>query len=255
MWQEVVVGCLLAVVLVGSVVALYTHAQTPRPYASAFAPLPRPLLLVATRALSVVFYLVVLIDDLSGGGIRNYDYYTFWNFNLQTIYFVYSLVVQWRGVQHDHARRLNTFSDVVVADALLVMVVFWAILYDSSKPLRWVEVAEHGVNSVLVLLEFGLNDFGVQTRSVVYASCLFPAVFGAFAWIGRSYWRDDWVYPFLNVTDTLAPLWYIGLIVGHGAFFGVALGLAKLKRYVRQPATTTDTLHSPHLSDALTKVV
>ncbi|KDO21834.1 hypothetical protein SPRG_12648 [Saprolegnia parasitica CBS 223.65] len=253
MWQEIVVGCLLAIVLISSLAVVY-YKQTPLPYISTFAPLPRPALLLATRALTVVFYLVVLIDDLSAGGIRNYDYYTFWNFNLQTIYFAYSLVVQWRSVQQGHARRLNTLFDVVLADALLVMTVFWAILYDSSKPFRWVEVAEHGVNSVLVLLEFALNDYSVQKRSVVYASCLFPAVFGAFAWVGRSSWRDDWVYPFLNVTDTVAPLWYMGLIVGHGIFFGVALGLAKLKRCVRQPATPSEPLLSSYLSsDALTK--
>ncbi|EQC25635.1 hypothetical protein SDRG_16490 [Saprolegnia diclina VS20] len=190
------------------------------------------------------FYVIVIIAQFVEAGIvAEYVYYTFWNFNLQAIYFGWAIVTSL--VRSNDSCARNTLFDVVFVNSFLIATVFWGALYSHIYKVTWLHISQHGINSALLLLEFGLNDLRVQLRSMVYASFLLPDIFGAFAWVVHEYWVDDWVYPFLDVTKDFALLWYMGMLLGHCAFFGLAMGLSKLKAHWHQ--SSTPPLTSPWL--------
>ncbi|KDO20571.1 hypothetical protein SPRG_13602, partial [Saprolegnia parasitica CBS 223.65] len=232
MWQPIVVGVLLALVFVGAVAVGLKQRHSPPP---ARFQSRSPTALLCFRSLCLAFYLVVLVAQWIKSGFAAYNFYTFWNFNLQAVYFAWTLLACVVGSVN--SRGLNTLFDVVFANSFVVAAVFWGVLYSPKYGVTWLQVAQHGVNSVLLLLEFALNDFSVQPRSLIYASFLLPDVFAAFAWVARECWLDYWVYSFLNVYKGASPLWYVGMLLGHCVFFGLAIGLSKLKQSVRRDAT------------------
>ncbi|KDO20572.1 hypothetical protein SPRG_13603 [Saprolegnia parasitica CBS 223.65] len=229
MWQPVVVGIFLALVLLGAVLLLLRQRASPAPPCVCY-PTRYPKVLLGVRCMSLVFYTAVIIAQfIEAGMVAEYVYYTFWNFNLQAIYFGWAIVASIVGSVDSHRR--NTLFDVIFANSFLIAGVFWGVLYSPIYSVTWLHMSQHGINSVLLVLEFGLNELRIQPRSMVYASMLLPDVFGAFAWVVRECWVDDWVYPFLDVTKDVALLWYIGMLLGHCAFFGLAMGLSKLKAH------------------------
>ncbi|KDO21832.1 hypothetical protein SPRG_12646 [Saprolegnia parasitica CBS 223.65] len=224
MWQPIVIGVLLALVFVGAVAVGLKQRHSPPPRA-----------LLCFRYLCLAFYLVVLVAQWIKSGFAAYNFYTFWNFNLQAVYFAWTLLACVVGSVN--SRGLNTLFDVVFANSFVVAAVFWGVLYSPKYGVTWLQVAQHGVNSVLLLLEFALNDFSVQPRSLIYASFLLPDVFAAFAWVARECWLDYWVYSFLNVYKVASPLWYVGMLLGHC-----------LKQSVRRDATE---LASPLMRESI----
>ncbi|EQC25636.1 hypothetical protein SDRG_16491 [Saprolegnia diclina VS20] len=231
MWQPIVVGVLLAVVFFGGVAFVLKQRHAP--------PSPRfqsrsPTALFCFRSLCLAFYLVVLVAQWVQSGFASYNFYTFWNFNLQAVYFGWTLLACVVGSVN--SRGLNTLFDVVFANSFVVATVFWLVLYSPKYGVTWLQMAQHGVNSMLLGLEFALNDFSVQPRSMAYASFLLPDVFAAFAWVAREGWLNYWVYSFLNVYKVASPLWYVGILLGHCVFFGLAVCLSKGKQCVRRDA-------------------
>ena len=164
-----------------------------------------------------------------------YQWYTVWNFTLQTIYFVWSVLDQRRLSRQEnttHLTSLNTLFDIIFANSLLIGIIFWTILYDKNDA-TWLAYGEHGINTLLLIIEFILNPFLTQWTSIVYASCSLPAAYASFAWISHDTWLSKWPYSFLDVESQYAPVWYLGLLIGHGIFFSITIALSKLKQKYR----------------------
>ncbi|OQR96285.1 hypothetical protein THRCLA_22012 [Thraustotheca clavata] len=259
MWQVPVIIAMLVLVIGGSVVFIFTRPQAPTDRFEYFLYSNFKALLYF-RVFCVLYYLVMLINQFIESGIAMYEFYTLWNFTLQFVYFVWVTTYQY---SHRHSstipilmakqyKRLNTLFDVAIVDSILVMVVFWGILYSPTLSFSWLAPFEHGVNTLLLLMEFVLNPFLIQRSSIVYASFLWPGAFAVFAWIAHDWWMHKWVYPFLNISKPSSPAWYAGMIIGHCVFFALCIGLSKVKNHFKPPTVLATT--SPSSVAAFDKI-
>jgi hypothetical protein len=91
-------------------------------------------------------------------------------------------------------------------------------------------VAEHGINTILIIVEFRLNHLVTQWSNAVFASFLWPGTYSLFIVISHATWLDEWPYYFLDTSKPTAPAWYLGLILIHLVFFFLTIGASKLKQ-------------------------
>lgn len=163
------------------------------------------------------------------------------------------------------SKATTVFFQVNMAMVFLVDVVLWGILYPMLKnnpaaiPLifNFVSYNQHGTNAVFMLVELGLNRIPFF-KEHVFVVILWPCIYGMFALIFHSItnlyvftkfgiflvfssdlfssseepptdFYDSYAYPFLNTDDPWAVGWYLGMCLGHVAFFFLGFGLFKAK--------------------------
>jgi hypothetical protein len=244
MWSQVIVALLLAALFVGSGFVLFKRRNaTVEPEYFQYTSPRAYLLLFCFRVLALSFFAITLTyktyvsfrDDS-----YNFIYYSNWNFTAQLLYFTWMLKFQsfhWKShcvgslLVTREGRILNTFFDVIFAASLVVALVYWAVLYPTEEgPLTWVTVATHGINTVLVIVEYRLNHLVTQWSNVVYASFLWPGTYSLFAVIAQATWLGFWPYFFLDTSKPVAPAWYLGLLAIHFVFNLLTIGASKLKQ-------------------------
>ncbi|KDO20577.1 hypothetical protein SPRG_13608 [Saprolegnia parasitica CBS 223.65] len=236
MWVQLVIGSILAASFAISGHAIYTlgggsavleafQYKTPSTY----------YVHVGFRFAMLALYAAVLIAEAEYLGIKMVSFYTVWNFILQGIYYLWAIKYQLATsgsrekpitVTREGA-HLNSLFSICFANSLLVIVVYWGFLYNPN--MRWYSYIQHGGNTLLFLIEFALNGFLVQGTDVIYVS-LFPAIYAIFIWISNATWLNGWwPYRFLAMETPVAPLWYIGIFLGHFVMFGLALAISSAK--------------------------
>ncbi|KAF0688228.1 Aste57867_20098 [Aphanomyces stellatus] len=233
-WQSIVIGLMLAI---GFSVGVFRFFTQPRPsYSILVKTHDASIPLLVVRAAAISLFLAVLILRLDLSDFFDLAYYTYWNFTLQTIYFVAAVVAQvrtWHGRPSLQANQpLNALFDVCFASCILVVLVYWFVLYDPTVPLLWTTCVVHGANLVFLVVDFCLNDHLVQRINFKFV-IMWPAIYGAVTWIGNAtYLHGFWPYKLLDVSANLAPLKWLGILVGHAFGFGVALLLSAWKKRV-----------------------
>ncbi len=245
MWSQVVVALVLLAVFTSSGFVLYKrrHAKVEPAYFQ-YKSHSTYVRLFGFRALAVTFFVATLTNQLyTSKSFDIYAFYTVWNFTAQLVYFAWVLKVQWNDWTSHHAGSLlvtrehyilNTLFDVVFANSLLIATFYWAFVYkynlNRNIGVTWPTVAEHGINTFLLMIEFCLNHHETQWSNLVFASFLWPGTYSLVLWIFRMTWLDVWPYPFLDTTKAEAPAWYLVLILFHVIFFSMTIGASKLKQ-------------------------
>ena len=201
-----------------------------------------PTQLTFFRAVVFLYFVSIQCYQLINHGVHCLAFYTTWNFILQIVYFGLMSLLSWRiqtGRRVSPAWVHATFIlfDICFACCFLVAVVLWLILYPLAKRdgtashlLNVVSYTQHGINVLILCLEFGFNHLSVQPLHGAFL-VYWPTTYALFAWIVHgSTTRGFWPYPFMKVREPYSPLWYLGLLFAHLCFFGIVYGASQLKR-------------------------
>ncbi|XVF43970.1 hypothetical protein PTKIN_Ptkin02bG0083200 [Pterospermum kingtungense] len=112
--------------------------------------------------------------------------------------------------------------------------VFWLILYPflTSKDygLNFLIVSMHSINAVLLLGDTILNCTRFPLFRIAYF-ILWTGTFVIFQWIIHACVNLWWPYPFLDLSSSYAPLWYMGVGLMHIPCYGIFALMIKLKDF------------------------
>lgn len=225
--------------------------------------------LLRFRALAALFFAVVQLGDLVRSRGRCLAFYTSWNFVGQGAYFAAAAAETYRLIESREADAAQAYAslredgtsapfrrsraargrrqrgwlraelllDMLLATSILIAVVVWTILYPyavrmhaADKILNWVSYCQHGVNVVLLQIEFLATHHRVSVDSLPLM-LLWPSVYTIFTWILHgTVARGFWPYPFLELDTPWAPVWYLGLLLAHLGAFVLMLAASHFKR-------------------------
>ncbi|KAF0688233.1 Aste57867_20103 [Aphanomyces stellatus] len=254
LWKLLVLGIGLSCIILGVVFRIYIQ-PTPE-YLVGVRQYSKSIPLLLFRVAVLGFFVAVWVLEISTTDWFDLVYYTWWNFSLQIVYFTLAIVDQ---AKHWHQARcyanhaLNTLFDVCFTSCFLVALVYWILLFNPSNHLEWFVYVVHLVNVFVLLLDFGANDHVVQRTSLKYV-VLWPTLYSILTWIGNSSYLDGfWPYNLMDLSKSLAPLIWFGIILAHVGCFGGVLLLSKLKlRCVGvPPPPPSDAVASPHVQNDL----
>ena len=208
-----------------------------------------PTQLVLFRGVVLLYFVGIQCYQLFHHGMHCLAFYTTWNFILQIVYFGLMSLLSWRvqtgrRVSSNLMHAIFILFDICFACCFLVATVLWLILYPLAKQagtashlLNPVSYTQHGINVLLLSVEFGFNHLQVHPLHAAYL-VYWPTTYALFAWIVHgSTTRGFWPYPFMKVREPYSPLWYLGLLVAHLVFFALVYGASQLKkRFIVQKA-------------------
>lgn len=201
------------------------------------------------------------------GKPSNLAKFTVWNYHLQTIFWLISATASVRYVTQQRqrvglsqqeetsipsaeepcttpSRRCgDSFLElaqplllaVCVPTSVLVSVVFWLVLVPGSASagvamsdvLHFTSYNMHAVNTLTILVEFGLNRLLVPPQQLLFY-LLWATLYVFFQWAVHPL-TQQWAYPFLAL-DPAALAWYPGVLAVFMLLYWGALGASKLKR-------------------------
>ncbi|XVE92390.1 hypothetical protein REPUB_Repub01dG0093100 [Reevesia pubescens] len=112
--------------------------------------------------------------------------------------------------------------------------VFWFILFPflTSKDfgLNFLIVCKHSINAVFLLGDTILNCMRFPLFRIAYF-VLWTGTFVVFQWIIHACVNLWWPYPFLDLSSSYAPLWYLGVGLMHIPCYGIFALIIKLKDF------------------------
>lgn len=115
---------------------------------------------------------------------------------------------------------------------LLTDCVFWLVLYPfltaRDYKLNFMMVSMHSFNVVFLLGEAILNCLRFPLFRIAYF-VLWTGIFVICQWIIHACKNMWWPYPFLDLSSSYAPLWYLGVGLMHVPCFGVFALIIRMK--------------------------
>lgn len=110
--------------------------------------------------------------------------------------------------------------------------VFWFIIYPFLTPedyrLDFLTVSMHSMNAFFLLGDTILNCLRFPLFRFAYFM-LWTGLFVIFQWIIHACVSISWPYPFLDLSSSYAPLWYIGLAAIHIPCYAVFALIIRIK--------------------------
>ncbi|KAL8544789.1 hypothetical protein ACS0TY_005129 [Phlomoides rotata] len=115
---------------------------------------------------------------------------------------------------------------------ILTDVVFWGLLLPfmsgENFQLTLLIGCMHSVNAVFLILESALNRLQFTWFGLVYF-VLWSSAYIIFHWGLHACCLTWWPYPFLDLSTSSAPLWYLALTLVHLPCYGLYVWLTKAK--------------------------
>lgn len=125
-----------------------------------------------------------------------------------------------------------TFQTLAGA-AMLTDAVYWLGIFPLMKDLPrtydFLEINLHGMNVVFVIVDIMLSRMKFPWFRGAYFT-MWTVIYVLFQWSVHALGVDWWPYPFLDPTQTYAPLWYLALCISHVVCYGLIWGVTYLKR-------------------------
>lgn len=119
--------------------------------------------------------------------------------------------------------------------AMLTDVVFWLIIYPflthKTHNLNFLLVGMHSLNVVFLLGDTVLNCLRFPWFRISYFM-LWTAIYVIFQWITHACLSLWWPYPFLDLSSSYAPLWYLSVALLHLPCYAIFALIIKLKHYL-----------------------
>ncbi|ONI30427.1 hypothetical protein PRUPE_1G250800 [Prunus persica] len=111
--------------------------------------------------------------------------------------------------------------------------IFWLVLYPfltaADYKLNFMIVSMHSINAVFLLGEALLNCMRFPLFRIAYF-VLWTGIFVIFQWILHACKSMWWPYPFLDLSSSYAPLWYLGVGLMHIPCYGVFALIIRMKQ-------------------------
>ncbi|KAI7739556.1 hypothetical protein M8C21_014560, partial [Ambrosia artemisiifolia] len=123
-----------------------------------------------------------------------------------------------------------TAGAVMLTDGVYWLVIF-PFLTIVDYEMSFLTVVVHSINLVLLLGDTAMNSLGFPWFRISYF-ILFTAIYVMFEWIVHAFAATWWPYPFLNVSEQFAPMWYWMVAVLHLPFYAMFAGLVKTKYFI-----------------------
>ncbi|KAI3899836.1 hypothetical protein MKW92_029329 [Papaver armeniacum] len=118
---------------------------------------------------------------------------------------------------------------------MLTNVVFWfvmvPILTIKDYKLKPMVVIMHSMDAVFFLADAALNSMRFSWFRISYF-ILFSAIYVIFQWVIHACISLWWPYPFLDVSSSYAPLWYLAVGVVHIPCYGVFELVIRMKHFL-----------------------
>ncbi|XVE75016.1 hypothetical protein DITRI_Ditri12bG0063700 [Diplodiscus trichospermus] len=113
--------------------------------------------------------------------------------------------------------------------------VFWLIIFpfltSSDYSLNFLIVCMHSINGVFLLGDTILNCMRFPLFRIAYF-VLWTCIFVVFQWVIHACVNLWWPYPFLDLSSSYAPLWYLGVGLMHIPCYGIFALIIKLKDFL-----------------------
>ncbi|GAB2280485.1 hypothetical protein Dimus_015111 [Dionaea muscipula] len=127
---------------------------------------------------------------------------------------------------------LQIVYQVCAGAALLTDIVFWLVLYpfltSHNFDTNFFLVSMHSVNAVL-LIDTILNRMRFPLFRIAYF-ILWTSVYVIYQWILHACVNLWWPYPFLDLSSSFAPLWYMGVSLLHIVSYGIVVLIVRVKQ-------------------------
>ncbi|CAI9107790.1 OLC1v1007240C1 [Oldenlandia corymbosa var. corymbosa] len=209
-----------------------------------------PAWLLGLRVIAFLVLLLTLILNVAVDGGEIMYYYTQWTCTLITIYFGLGSLLSIYGCYQYHNRVVNmneddgpdmepgvhgensrmsnyvkSFGSNEQHDKQLAG--FWSYAFQVMFQLI---VSMHSINAVFLLAETGLNCLRFPWFRIAYFF-LWTAVYVIFQWIVHACMALWWPYPFLDLSSSHAPLWYLSVALLHIPCYSLFVLIMKLKHF------------------------
>ncbi|WOL02967.1 hypothetical protein Cni_G11686 [Canna indica] len=130
----------------------------------------------------------------------------------------------------------NSFQIIFQTSAgavLLTDCVFWLIIFPflaiKDYNLNFVLIGMHSVNAIFLLGDTALNSLSFPWFRIAYF-LLWTAIYVLFQWMIHACVNIWWPYPFLDLSSTFAPIWYLIVALMHIPCYAAFLLFIKMKR-------------------------
>ncbi|GMH23407.1 hypothetical protein Nepgr_025250 [Nepenthes gracilis] len=118
---------------------------------------------------------------------------------------------------------------------MLTDFVFWLIIVPFLRTkdyhLNFFIINMHTINAVFLLGDAALNSLSFPWFRIAYF-IIWTCLYVIFQWIVHACIPHWWPYPFLDLSSSLAPLWYSTMAIMHIPCYGVFVLVIKLKHFV-----------------------
>ncbi|XP_057722836.1 uncharacterized protein LOC130936714 [Arachis stenosperma] len=240
------------------------HVSTSQLWTSCWVGL-NPFWLLLTRFLSFVIMVLFLAWDVVTYDATIFVYYTEWTFTLVIIYFGMGTMVSAHGCWNfcskatiDSVKQTNgsvklesryakvefqqragflgylmqTTYQTCAGAVILTDVVFWVVIVPflsiSHLRLNMLMGCMHALNVVFLFLDTALNNLPFPWFRFSYF-VIWSCGYIIFQWAIHACGFPWWPYPFLELNNKWAPLWYFCLAVIHIPCYGVYFLIVKAK--------------------------
>ncbi|KAJ6796109.1 Uncharacterized protein M6B38_221965 [Iris pallida] len=127
---------------------------------------------------------------------------------------------------------------------MLTDIVFWGVLLPFSSSdyfkLSLVKGCVHSLNAVFLILDTSLNSLQFPLFRMAYF-VLWSSIYVIFQWILHACGISWWPYPFLELANPWAPLWYFCMALVHIPCYGIYVLIVKAKDSIVQKTSTSYT--------------
>ncbi|XP_059656157.1 uncharacterized protein LOC132303090 [Cornus florida] len=111
--------------------------------------------------------------------------------------------------------------------------VFWFVIYpfltDTDYKLDALQVIMHSFNAIFLLGDVILNCLRFPFFRIAYF-VLWTTIYVIFQWILHAFVSMWWPYPFLDLSSSYAPLWYLAVGLMHLPCYGFFALIVRLKQ-------------------------
>ncbi|XP_047318800.1 uncharacterized protein LOC124922119 [Impatiens glandulifera] len=137
-----------------------------------------------------------------------------------------------------NSRLSQIFQVIFQMSAGAVMLtdcVYWFIIFPfltlKDYDMNVLTVLTHSINLVVLLGDTALNSLRFPWFRISYF-IMFTGVYVIFQWIIHASLSLWWPYPFLDLSATFAPVWYLSVALMHLPCYALYALIMGLKRYI-----------------------